>query len=409
MNTAARMESTGIPNCIQVSQETSDLLKKDGRDSWLRSRDTKVQAKGKGDLQTYLLNINGVENMSRSGHSRGDQSKSENSDTDFDPILPMVDPMELEAKRNRVAEWTVEVMAGVIKTLVAARRNHGIKTEPKSKIEALEHSYLQQQSSSRTVIDEVAECIVLPDYHAKTSSREIEDPGNVVLDPEVVEELRNYVQTIASLYNDNPFHNFDHANHVVMSVNKLLSRIVAPDLDNSTAKNLHDYTFGITSDPLVWFAVVFAALIHDVDHTGLPNAVLVKEERPVASLYKNQSVAEQNSFDMAWDLLMEPAYANLRATLYTTTDELRRFRQLVVNSVLATDIVDKDMKTLRNNRWDAAFDSKNDDGQRSKLLKATIVIEHLIQASDVAHTMQHWVSEILQFHHFCCAKDSSLI
>jgi hypothetical protein len=35
---------------------------------------------------------------------------------------------------------------------------------------------------------------------------------------------------------------------------------------------LHDHTYGITSDPLTQFAVVFAALIHDVDHTGVPTA-----------------------------------------------------------------------------------------------------------------------------------------
>jgi hypothetical protein len=75
-------------------------------------------------------------------------------------------------------------------------------------------------------------------------------------------------------------------------------------------------------------------------------------------------------------------------------DERKRFRQLVVNSVMATDIMDKDLKILRNSRWAKAFsddargqqESKEEDGDR----KATIVIEHLIQASDVAHTMQHW-------------------
>jgi hypothetical protein len=41
-------------------------------------------------------------------------------------------------------------------------------------------------------------------------------------------QLHNYVATIASLYRDNPFHNFEHASHVTMSVVKLLSRIVAP-------------------------------------------------------------------------------------------------------------------------------------------------------------------------------------
>jgi hypothetical protein len=54
--------------------------------------------------------------------------------------------------------------------------------------------------------------------------------------------------------------------------------------------------------------------------------------------------------------------------------------------------MDKDLKVLRNNRAKAFSDmqrprkSREDDADR----KATIVIEHLIQASDVSHTMQHW-------------------
>jgi hypothetical protein len=58
---------------------------------------------------------------------------------------------------------------------------------------------------------------------------------------------------------------------------------------------------------------------------------------------------------------------------------------------MATDIMDKELKTLRNSRWDRAF-SENPTGNARDAVnrKATIVIEHLIQASDVAHTMQHW-------------------
>ena len=54
--------------------------------------------------------------------------------------------------------------------------------------------------------------------------------------------------------------------------------------------------------------------------------------------------------------------------------------------------MDKDLKDLRNARWYKAFseqaptESPDDTVNR----KATIVIEHLLQASDVAHTMQHW-------------------
>ena len=62
---------------------------------------------------------------------------------------------------------------------------------------------------------------------------------------------------------------------------------------------------------------------------------------------------------------------------------------------MATDIVDKELKALRNARWEKAF--SKEEGTRPEAetredinRKATIVIEHLIQASDISHTMQHW-------------------
>ena len=65
--------------------------------------------------------------------------------------------------------------------------------------------------------------------------------------------------------------------------------------------------------------------------------------------------------------------------------------------VLATDIMDKDLGALRKARWDKAFHSgsdrlfkKSSRKQEDVHRKATIVLEHMIQASDVSHTMQHW-------------------
>jgi len=105
-----------------------------------------------------------------------------------------------------------------------------------------------------------------------------------------------------------------------MSVAKLLSRIVAPDLetssiDGNTYSTLHDHTYGITSDPLTQFACILAALIHDVDHQGVPNTTLVEEKDPLAQRYKGRSVAEQNSVHIAWDLFLEPQFDLLRNTV----------------------------------------------------------------------------------------------
>lgn len=120
----------------------------------------------------------------------------------------------------------------------------------------------------------------------------------------------------------------------------------------------------------------------------MPNTQLVKEQTRNALFYK-YSIAEQNSVDLAWDLLMGSEYAGLRSCIYSNEEELQRFRQLIVNTVMATDIADKKLQTLRKERWETAFSTVNN---RLSIVnedrKATIVIEHLIQASDVSHTMQ---------------------
>ena len=261
-----------------------------------------------------------------------------------------------------------------------------------------------------------------------------------------------------------------------MAVHKLLNRIVTPedvDYERKNAKkiaaDLHDYTFGLTSDrksalltdihaaasknssltlffalliALTHFTVVLSALIHDVDHKGVSNPQLAKEQPELGEKYRQKSVAEQNSVDLSWELLMKPKYADLQKCIFATKDEFFRFRQLIVNTVLATDIFDPELKALRNMRWDRAFHSdelqrdfegsslgdgstgsdhegdvdtstdpdisesghsnslsaskrqdaidKKKKKQNSTNRKATIVIEHIIQASDVAHTMQHW-------------------
>lgn len=174
-----------------------------------------------------------------------------------------------------------------------------------------------------------------------------------------------------------------------MSVDKFLKRIVAPDMDKGGHKALHEYTHGLTSEPLVLLSIVWSALIHDVDHRGVSNMQLAKEEQQMAQAYHNKSIAEQNSVDISWDLLMKPEFNELRRAMFTDRDDVLRFREVIVRIVLATDIFDKELNDLRKQRWNKAFGSSSSSGANNNDdLRATIVMEHIIQASDVAHTMQ---------------------
>jgi len=63
---------------------------------------------------------------------------------------------------------------------------------------------------------------------------------------------------------------------------------------------------------------------------------------------------------------------------------------------MATDSVDTELGTLRKLRWEKAFNTEGkvesvvETSQEAVTRKATIVIENLIQASNISHTMQHW-------------------
>ena len=394
------METNGLRDRIHISQETADILVEAGKGHWLVPRSDKVHAKGKGELQTYWLEIKSANtNSTGSSSVTGEQAPAVDEDDDDDvkpnpevhakPIMRKSDAVvDLDDERQqRLIDWNTDCLLRFLKEIEARRQISPNEGLTQAKLRELEQRQLD------CPLEEVQEIIVLPTWE---DHKTIKDVESIDLGKAVTEQLRDYIQTIAAMYRKNPFHNFEHASHVSMSVIKLLARIVAPpnldpSADDDMLHNLHDHTYGITSDPLIQFACAFSALIHDVDHSGVPNTQLIKEKSKLAAVYNNKSVAEQNSVDLAWALLMDDSYTDLRRAIYHDETEFKRFRQLVVNSVMATDIMDKDLKTLRNNRWDRAFKEERDE---SALIatnrKATIVIEHLIQASDVAHTMQHW-------------------
>jgi len=459
VNVASRMESTGEKNKIQISNDTAKALIESRKSHWFTSRQGYVAAKGKGNLQTHWLNI--VDSSSDDGWYRTTNGNSSTFDDDddndndqslFDKKIIIsntttttttttnrkrnvttaanytssVINRNLNKKNYRLVDWNVDMLAKILRQIKYRRELTGTKSESVEQIKQIERNHSSIEAKKRP-IDEIVEIIRLPEFKAqhtqserkRKKNKEIINFDSIQLDDSVMLQLHEYIITISTMYRDNKFHNFEHASHVTLSVVKLLNRIVSQDNNTANsnihdAKDLHDHTYGIASDPLTQFAVVLSALLHDVDHTGLPNNTLVSERYDVASYYRNKSVAEQNSVDVAWNLLMNDSFVDLRRAIYGTEAEFKRFRQLLAQTILATDIMDKKLKELRNLRWDNAFreekekqiksqneqelqiakgidNNKQEESTRDDInRKATIVIEHLIQASDVAHTMQHW-------------------
>eukprot|EP00934_Nitzschia_sp_Nitz4_P000060 Nitzschia sp. Nitz4//scaffold32_size149145//116844//124363//NITZ4_002897-RA/size149145-snap-gene-0.11-mRNA-1//1//CDS//3329548123//60//frame0 len=396
VNTASRMESSGEPGRIQVSGITAKLIEDSGRSKWIRPRG-EIQVAGKGVMHTCWLETK-EETEERHLQVQREMcypNKNENvaddgsvsSDGDDEDEKDIQAAAEL-SKKARLVEWNTKLLSGLLKSVIAAQSK---RPRNLAKAEA------SISADGKTVLEDFQEVIELPKV-TMAMLRDRRDRDAVVIEPKVLAQLRSFIARIADMYNPNAFHNFEHASHVTASVAKLLSRIVTSDTTHQTTGandmdtiDLAGHSYGITSDPLTQFTVVLSAVLHDVDHQGIPNAQLIKEDVAIATKYKGKSVAEQNSVDIAWTMLMEPQYAALRACIYADEVELRRFRQILVNVVMATDIADKELGALRKERWNRAFEpdvvvGADDSTDR----KATIVLEHLIQASDVSHTMQHW-------------------
>lgn len=354
-------------------------------------------------MTTYWLAVAGGARRRNSLNASIGSNISGNSNTKNDPPPQSANnaggARHLCAKHERLVNWITNELANLLKKikiqrLAIRRENSFVDVDG---IMKLEQAFATRRADEpgKIPLDEVEEIITLPKFEHEARSIKFMSQDPVQLQESVLSELHTYIHTIATMYDDNPFHNFEHASHVTMSVVKLLSRIIAPDINfagQNVASTLHDHTFGITSDPLTQFATVLSALIHDADHPGVPNSQLIKEKTRLASFYKAKSIAEQNSVDLAWTLLMDDEFTNLRAAIYRTEAEFKRFRQLIVNTVMATDIMDKDLGAARKARWNKAFleETKEEDTETAVNRKATIVIEHIIQASDIAHTMQHW-------------------
>lgn len=163
-------------------------------------------------------------------------------------------------------------------------------------------------------------------------------------------EFLHYFHALESGYREKPYHNRMHAADVLHGVYYLTSQAIpgfvqaVPDTTDSplhkTAGNfLAEETYGIMGanfPALELMALYTAAAMHDYDHPGRTNAFLVSTYAPQAVLYNDRSVLENYHAASAWTLfLSEPKFNFL---VHLDKAEFKRFRFLVIECILATDL-----------------------------------------------------------------------
>jgi Adenylate and Guanylate cyclase catalytic domain len=190
MNTASRMESTGLRDKIQISQETADLLIAAGKSSWITPREETVVAKGKGEMCTFWLTIG----SSAGGRSEAPSDHSDRAGDVHDTFAiqaqdQTVEIQSVSAKAARLIQWNVEILLNLLREVEAHR-------EPLSPGEEFP-AVNEEIEDSLTVLEEVKEIIHLPSYEKATTVR---DPDKIDFGQAVHEQLHEYVAAVASMY-----------------------------------------------------------------------------------------------------------------------------------------------------------------------------------------------------------------
>lgn len=205
MNTASRMESTGQKGRIQVSENTASLLEQAGKGHWLRERTDKVYAKGKGELKTFWLTHDVQDSESTVSHETSDSFHKNQDDHKPFKIRLKPDDEDVNSKKDRLIDWNVDVL-GKCLLQIAAHRNHLSGQKAQSGVSL--DTEKQFSSPGCKIIDEVKEIISLPTFDGIGF---IDQRVNqtMELSTTVQNELRAFVTSIAAVYTDNPFHNFE--------------------------------------------------------------------------------------------------------------------------------------------------------------------------------------------------------
>ena len=164
-----------------------------------------------------------------------------------------------------------------------------------------------------------------------------------------------------------------HFSHVLMILTKLWSRIHLAfnlvDKDPSEASatvQLQEHFKDLSTNPVLHFASLFAALLHDLDHPVDVNGTPVGKKHPLGQGCHKRCSKSQISMDRGWQVFMDPKFQILRSCIVNSTAELESFRSNVYALVNADQ-----PEMLRNS-------------------VSAVIMEDVMQASVWGHTMQHW-------------------
>ena len=110
----------------------------------------------------------------------------------------------ISTKVSRLIRWNVECLSHLLKQIEARRQVAAVS----SQAIVNEHNIIIDRKDGKTVLDEVQDYIVLPEIDLN-AAKKVVNPNSIELDDDVIFQLHDYVQSLAAMYNNNNFHNFE--------------------------------------------------------------------------------------------------------------------------------------------------------------------------------------------------------
>ncbi|KAF4095679.1 dual specificity calcium/calmodulin-dependent 3',5'-cyclic nucleotide phosphodiesterase 1C isoform X2 [Onychostoma macrolepis] len=179
-----------------------------------------------------------------------------------------------------------------------------------------------------------------------------------------VSALVSFVEALEVGYSKhrNPYHNLIHAADVTQTVHYLLLK----------TGMVHWLT------ELEIFAMLFAAAVHDYEHTGTTNNFHIQTRSDTAILYNDRAVQENHHVSAAYRLLQEDDEMNILYNL--SKDDWRELRALVVEMVLATDMSChfQQIKAMKNFL------------QQPEAIDKPKALSLILHTADISHPAKNW-------------------
>ncbi|XP_018584472.1 calcium/calmodulin-dependent 3',5'-cyclic nucleotide phosphodiesterase 1A isoform X5 [Scleropages formosus] len=178
-----------------------------------------------------------------------------------------------------------------------------------------------------------------------------------------ISALVSFVEALEVGYSKhkNPYHNLTHAADVTQTAHYLM---------------LHTGVMHWLTE-LEILAMVFAAAIHDFEHTGTTNNFHIQTRSEVAILYNDRSVLENHHVSAAYRLMQED---EMNILVNLSKDDWRELRTLVIEMVMSTDMSChfQQIKTMRNAL------------QQPEGIDKAKALSLMLHAADISHPAKSW-------------------